>query len=485
MLSWFKSQAPKDEPKQPRASLFSTHALDHGAPVVKAADVVAQLTAMQPQMPASGAQDDSGGGPSLKMTQGAFGMPEVLASWYASQSFIGHQMCAILAQHWLIDKACSMPGRDAIRQGFDVLSQDGDEVNAGVVKLLKRYDRTMRLRWNLEQFARMGRIFGIRIALFSVDSTDPEYYEKPFNLDGVTPGSYKGIVQVDPYWTAPELDANAASRPETIHFYEPTYWIISGKRYHRSHLIIFRNSEPADLLKPQYLYGGVPVPQQIMERVYAAERTANEAPQLAMTKRTNVWLTDMAKFASLGDEAIQRIQQWSYFRDNFGVKLGDKEGDEFQQFDTALTDLDQVIMTQYQIVAAAARVPATKLLGTTPKGFNATGEYEESSYHEELESLQEHDLTPFIERHHALVMRSFVKAELQVTTTVAWRPLDSPTAKELADTNLVKAQTGAALIGAGALTGEDERRRIATDPDGGYHDLGLDDLPDPLGDDDE
>src|SRR5574337_2071882 len=190
----------------------------------------------------------------------------------------------------------------------------------------------------------MGRIFGIRVAMFKVDSTDPEYYEKPFNLDGVAPGSYKGIVQIDPYWTAPELDGNAAAQPDTMHFYEPTWWIINGRRYHRSHLIIFRNSEPPDLLKPQYLYGGIPVPQQIMERVYAAERTANEAPQLAMTKRTNVWLTDMTRFASLGDEAISRIQQWSYFRDNFGVKLGDKEGDEFQQFDTTLTDLDQVIM---------------------------------------------------------------------------------------------------------------------------------------------
>jgi hypothetical protein len=296
-------------------------------------------------------------------------MSGLLASWFARQGFIGHQMCAVLAQHWLIDKACSMPGRDAIRNGCDIVSAEGDELPPEALKMLRRHDRRMRLPWNLEQFLRMGRIFGIRIALFQVDSPDPGYYEKPFNIDGVLPGSYKGLLQVDPYWCAPELDAAAASRPQTRHFYEPTWWRIGGRRYHRTHLVIYRHRDPPDLLKPNYLYGGIPVPQLIMERVYAAERVANEAPELAMSKRTNVWLTDMSQFVAKGDTAIERLSWWVRMRNNYGVKLGDKEGDQFQQFDTTLADLDSVIMTEYQIVAAAANVPATKLLGNHPQGL--------------------------------------------------------------------------------------------------------------------
>src|SRR6202000_510843 len=115
-----------------------------------------------------------------------------------------------------------------------------------------------------------GCMFGVRIAYFKVDSPDPKYYEKPFNIDGVRPGSYKGIVQIDPYWVAPLLDRDAESRPASMHFYEPTWWIVDGQRFHRDHLIIFRNDEPADILKPVYIYGGVPVPRQLMEGVYAA-----------------------------------------------------------------------------------------------------------------------------------------------------------------------------------------------------------------------
>jgi hypothetical protein len=127
-------------------------------------------------------------------------------------------------------------------------------------------------------------------------------------------------------------------------------------------------------------------------------------------------------------------------------------------------------MTQYQIVAAASNVPATKLLGTTPKGFNSSGDYEESSYHEELESIQTHDLNPLTLRHHQLVVRSFIKPKFGINPDIRvhWNPLDSPTASEEADINLKKAQTGQALIDAGAIDGVDERDRLIADVKSGY-----------------
>jgi phage-related protein (TIGR01555 family) len=478
MFNWLKR---KPEPAEPRAlsSFFSTHAVRSERPNF-AAEVLATAIAKLPKIAAPvGTMDSADGSLGLKLTAQNGIVSPALIDWYASQSFIGWQACALLMQNWLVDKAVTMPARDASRNGWDVVRVDGEKLAGEHKALLDRFDKKYRVKWNAEQLVRMGRAFGVRIAWFKVDSDDPSYYENPFNPDGVTEGSYKGISQVDPYWCAPILDSDATSDPGNIHFYEPTWWMIGSKKVHRSHLHIFRTSEPPDILKPLYLYGGIPVTQLIMERVYAAERTANEAPLLAQSKRTNVWRTDMAAFKQAGDKAKQKIAEWVEYRDNYGIKIGDKEADEFQQFDTALTDLDNVMMSQYQLVAAAAQVPATKLLGTTPKGFNSTGDYEEANYHEFLETIQEHDLTPFVERHHMLVLRS--NGIKDVETTVAWRPLDAPTAKEQAETNLAKSQTDLNLIQAGgAITGEDVRKRLATDPDSGYHQLGNaeDDLTD-------
>src|SRR5208283_727514 len=108
-----------------------------------------------------------------------------------------------------------------------------------------------------------------------------------------------------------------------------------------------------------------------------------------------------------------RMQQFVFNRDNYGVKFVGLE-DGYERLDTSLADLDAVIMTQYQLVAAIANVPAVKLLGTSPKGFNTTGEFEEANYHEELSSIQSHDLTPLIERHHLLVIHSEIAPRFNI-----------------------------------------------------------------------
>ncbi len=415
--------------------------------------------------------DDSGSS-NLKSAY-ALSQPNIsdtLLMWYVSQSFIGAQMCAFLAQNWLINKCCSIPARDAVRNGYELVSADDEELDSKILHAIKSYNETFRLDGNMMEFLRHGRIFGVRILFFKVTSTDPEYYEKPFNIDGITPGSYKGLVQVDPYWTAPMLDGESAAGPASMHFYQPPLWMLNGKRYHRTHLIIFRNAEVPDILKPSYQYGGVPVPQQIMERVYAAERTANEGPLLAMTKRTTVLSTNTEDAFANKDQFDYRIQQWIAMRDNQQIKIADKDADMVQQFDTALADLDTVIMTQYQIVAAAANIPATKLLGTSPKGFGASGDYEISSYHEELESLQTHDLNPLILRHLQIVIKSFIlpKFHVEPVLRVSWKPLDSPTATEEAALGLQKAQTDQVYVDMGAIDGVDVRDRLIADPNSGY-----------------
>lgn len=403
-----------------------------------------------------------------------FGLSDVLLRWFMTQTFVSPQVCGMIAQHWLVMKACFMPARDAVRKGFIITSDTGDDLSPEVMQAFKKQDERYKLNDHLVNFVGMGRVQGTRLCLFKVRTANPkEYYENPFNPDAVTAGSYEGMVQIDPYWASPVMDTAAASDPTAFGFYEPTWWIISGQKYHRSHFAIFRHGEVADILKPVYLYGGIPVPQQIAERVYCAERTANEAPQLTMTKRLNVLQVDGAAAVAKGDEFADGLRRFTDYRDNFGVQVVDKETEGVEQHDTSLADLDAVIMSQYQIVAAVAGVPATKLLGTTPKGFNATGEYDEKNYHEELESVQAHALTPLVERHHDLVMRSFIAPKVlngePIDTTTVWEPLDSPTQKEQADAQLAEANRDKALNEIGAIDGQDVRNRLRQDRMSGYY----------------
>lgn len=484
-LNWlFATTAPEPEPETRRVASsdeWSTHRMS-ARPTVEA-QLLARVKAAQP-VPLIQQEDGSlvaamdaacdEDGDSGVLQFDAPGLTDALFSWFGAVGFISHQMCAVVGQHWLIEKACAMPAKDAVRKGY-IVSVAGLEEDAPEVKAVTDADKAYGIHEKMVQYVRLGRMFGIRIGLFRVKSDDPKYYERPFNWDAVTPGSYEGVVMVDPYWCSPILDGRAMLDPASPDYYEPTWWMIGGRKYHKSHLRIFRTAQPADILKPSYLYGGIPLPQQIMERVYAAERTANEGPQLAMTKRRLVITTDVSELMGNQASTMKHMNNLQAFQDNYSVYLA-QDGDKVEQHETSLADLDEVIMTQYQLVAAIARVPGTKLLGTTPKGFNSTGDYEEASYHEELETIQADDLNPLLEFHHALVLRSEIEPKFghaagALTISVDWSPLDSPTAEEQATTNKTNAERDQTYVDMGALDAEDVRNRIAKERDSGYFGL--------------
>src|SRR5690606_34480427 len=83
----------------------------------------------QPQGAAGIAMDEYAGPPNPVKSARWGVIPDAQLGWYASQSFIGYNACAAIAQHWLVDKVCLMPARDAIRQGYKLDCGD-DETEA-------------------------------------------------------------------------------------------------------------------------------------------------------------------------------------------------------------------------------------------------------------------------------------------------------------------------------------------------------------------
>ena len=286
-------------------------------------------------------------GQSLTIEPGTLG-------YFAAQSFLGYQICALLAQNWLINKACSMKVRDAVKAWYTPTINDGSDVDEDVIAYIRRMDKKYKLRNNLQNAGYFNNVFGVRHVLFLVESDDPQYYEKPFNPDSIKPGSYKGMVQVDPYWLVPYLSTDEVSNPSSQHFYEPLHWKVPGRgKVHRSHFVILRGPEVADYLKPSYYYGGISLAQRIYERTYASERTANEAPQVAMSKRLNIRKVNLEQVAANPAAFEEAMTELVQYRDNFGVHVIDTK-EEFEQYDSALTDFDATIMTQYQLVASIA-----------------------------------------------------------------------------------------------------------------------------------
>lgn len=388
---------------------------------------------------------------------------QVLSYFVASSSFIGYYAMAVVAQNKIIQIGCSSAAKDAMRNGYNLVKDGGEELPRKEQRQIAKLDKKYKLSQNIIEAETFNNVFGIRHVLFK--HTDPDFdYEEPFNADAFKGGKYAGISQIDPYWITPELSNNDITDPTAIDYYEPTFWVINGKRYHKSHFIILNGDPVADYLKPTYRYGGISKAQQVYERVYAGERTANEIPQLVMTKRMNVRKTDLAKAQANKAKFIETLNAASEFRDNYGTQVIGL-GEESSQLETSLADLDDSMWANYHLVAAIFQRPVSKLFGTGHGGLG-TGDTDEDYDIAMLETLQSGNLEGVACAHYERLMMSEFNKEMDLD--IVWNPLKVLSAKEEAEINFIKSQTDANLFNTGAIGEVDIREKLSKDKMSGY-----------------
>lgn len=405
-------------------------------------------------------------------------LPEELLPFF-TEYFIGYQACALLAQNAYIKKVCEIPAQDAIAVDYklhykkptkdDDDSTDEQEEQEILDRLKDISDNEMKIKDICRQANVDKKIFGqiVVIPTFNVDVD----MEKPFNPKVIKKGTYTGMQIIEPFWLTYDLTLDGVSRPDKKDFYEPEYYHVNGgKRIHKSWLRKLTNGTVSDILKPTYYYGGIPLTQQIYSRVYCAEKVANEAPKLALSKRLLVVDGNVNNLIANPDTAEQVLSGLGSIRDNFGFFIKNP-GDQVQQVDTALSDFDALIMTQFQLVAAIGEMPATKLMKTQLKGLANSGNYEMKDYAQSLVAIQENDFNTILDFHYELLSLSEHGKDLELN--VIWSPIDTPTELEMAQIESQQAQTDATYVGAGIIDPSEVRTMLRDNEDSRFRNLAV------------
>lgn len=413
---------------------------------------------------------------------------EIIFTYYAKQGFIGFNNCAIIAQDWLVNKAIALPCYDAIAIDYDVnvcddeISDEDQNIIAQLRKLSN--NNKFKIKEICKHFAENKRKFGQALCIPLIEGVD---YSVPFNIDVITSKSYKGMTVIEPQWVSPVLDIEASTDPTSTRFYKPTWFKLpNGDLIHYTWFIFNTYGEPSDILKPSYYFGGYPLPQMLYEYVYAAHKTAKEAPMLAQSKRLNYIEGNVNAY--LGDEERlnREINLVSWLRNNWGWLLVKKD-QRIGQLDTSLTDFDAVTMLGYQIVAAISGVQSARLLETSPKGWQSSGSLEDKNYSKTLQAIQRLDYTAILEFHYQLLAKSEFNIDKEYTVT--FDEIDTPTEKERAEIREINARTDSTYINAGVVSAEEIRGVLREDEKSGYNALseemegeGLPEEGDPFGD---
>lgn len=309
------------------------------------------------------------------------------------------------------------------------MTQIQDRVNAG-------------LRW--------GRLYGGAAGLILIRGHET-LMDQPLDLETIMPGTFAGLYILD-RWCGIVPDVELVTDIGDLEFGLPAYYSITMEngdtltRVHHSRIIRFLGRELPYLEKIAAMYWGESEVEAIYKDIVKHDNVS--ANMAALTFRANVDRMEVANldqlFSITSGQQQQRfwnvMQAQSAVKNNFGIQLVNK-GDtmtntQFAQF----SGLSDVYDSMCLDLAGASRIPVTKLFGRSPAGMNATGESDLQNYYDYVDTLREKSLRPILYKLLPIMAMS-AWGMIPEGLDIAFPPLWTPTAKEVAEIAKAKTET--------------------------------------------
>jgi phage-related protein (TIGR01555 family) len=345
---------------------------------------------------------------------------------------------------WLHRKIVDIPAQDMTRAGRDWDAQDDD------IAKIEAEEKRLGYWPKLREAVRLGRLGGG--AIFIGLGDDPAQ-PLPSTLNA---GAVKYLMVFSRcQLQLGDLDPDPASPT----FGQPQWFRISGLKQqfniHPSRMVCFHGLPiPAttQTTTTEDAFWGMSVVEAVDEAVqHATTATAGFAALIDEAKVDVFTMPGMYEtLAQPGGEAkfmaalSAAAQGKSIHR---MLALGEGETWETRQLTWA--GMPDVIRTYMANVAGAADIPATRLLGKSPDGQNATGESDLANYYQSIGAKQEMDLRPPMERLDAVVLPSAGVSGADLSW--AFSPLRVLSEKEQAEIEWQEAQTVEKLANAGLV----------------------------------
>jgi phage-related protein (TIGR01555 family) len=278
---------------------------------------------------------------------------------------------------------------------------------------------------------------------------------------------------IEAMWTTP-VTYNA-SDPTQDDFYKPPAWFLLGRKVDSTRLQTIVTRPVSDMLKPAFNFAGMSLSQLAEPCVENWLRTRQSVSDLINNFSILVLKTAMEAVLQDGDDGTDLFERAKLFieaRDNKGLMLIDKDKEELEQISVPLAGLDKLQAQAQEHLCAVSRQPAIILTGISPTGLNASSEGEIRVFYDWIAAQQElwRKLIGMIINILQLTMYGSIDPDI----TFNFVPLYQMSAKELADVRTANATTAGTLIDRGVISAEEERERLARDPESGYDGLNLD-----------
>ncbi len=190
-----------------------------------------------------------------------------------------------------------------------------------------------------------------------------------------------------------------------------------------------------------------------------ADTVRQSISDLILRFRTKIIKTTAQKIADPQTQA--RVKYMNATSNNLATLLLAKD-EEWIETVTSLSGMDNLLSQMYELLTASTRgIPVTKLLGLSPRGFNATGEYDENNFYDVIDGYSKTVVIPVMEKLAEYIL--CFKAVILSEPKYEFNPRKQIRPKEQAEINNLKADYISKLIMSGVITGKDAIKAINED----------------------
>ena len=368
---------------------------------------------------------------------------------------------SLYRDHWVVQNVVGIIPDDMTKKWFALAGAVGPEH----LKELDRVQRVTALRERVNEGLRWGRLYGGAAGLIMIRGQEG-MLGQPLELESIYPGTFQGLYILDRWQgVVPGMEL-VFEGGEPV----PAYYSITDARgntvakVHHSRLVRFTGRDLPFLERVAELYWGESEVEALYNDVVKHDNVA--ANMAALTFRANVDTMEVQNldqlFSVTSGEQQRRfwnvMQAQSVMKSNFGMQLVNR-GDQIKNTQYTFTGLQEVYDSMCLDLSGASRIPVTKLFGRSPAGMNATGESDLRNYYDYVDTLREAKLRPILEKLLPVLAMSAWGA-VPDGLDITFPPLWTPTAAEVAEIALKKAQAIRDTFQAGLFRADTAQREL-------------------------
>lgn len=407
--------------------------------------------------------------------------------------FMGYAFLSYLSQDAMINNGITIMA-DELTRKWGKCTSTNERSEADLKKIDEKLEE-LNAKHRFRESAIYTGFFGgclMYMDLRKADGSQPDdaELELPLYIDGkdeLNKAKLKGmklvgLKPIEPINISP-AEFNS-SDPKQDNFYKPTHFYVLGKKIHRSRFLYFADLIPPMVLKPVYMFFGIPLAQLAFD--YVQDFYSNKEAVSKIVKKFSLltFKTDTQKLLQNGETGVQeRIATMAKYRDNDSVFIVDINEEDVAQINTPLTGLKEIWYANLELLPVIFKMPVTKLLQTSPSGFNATGEYDMRSYYDSVNTKQSVLFGEQIERLIDIICLTLGIESKGIY--FKWTSLFELSDKEQAEVNKVKADTDSVLNQIGAVSNVEVAKRLNADENSGYNGLEIPEEISPTREDEE